>query len=142
MGEDEHGIVVGNVLADEILLDALSVRDGKLKVGAFGIKNVHIKMPAPAVLDHRAAMGFSGVALAGVGGVAFYDRAVHGLNHRLPEVGAEEVLVARLAGMQLDGDAPAEFLADGAVQRDNALGRNVSGKIDGCFHCVILLEKF
>ena len=38
VGEDEHGIVVGNVLADKVLLNTPAVRNGKLQIGALGIE--------------------------------------------------------------------------------------------------------
>ena len=82
VGKNEHGIIIFDILADQILLDALAVRDGELKIGTLGIENVDIEELAPAVFDHRAAVGVGRVALAGIGGVALNDGAVYGLEHR------------------------------------------------------------
>ena len=141
VGEDEHGIVVGNVLADEVLLNTPAVRNGKLQIGALGIENVHVEIRAPAVLDHRAAVLLGGVALALVGGVALDHRAMHGLDHRPPEVGTQKVLVALLAGVQLHGDLARQFAAHGTVKRHDLLGRDLAGEIYLSFHRVFLLAR-
>ena len=141
VGEDEHGIVVGNVLADEVLLNAPAVRNGKLQIGALGIENVHVEIRAPAVLDHRAAVLLGGVALALVGGVALNHRAMHGLDHRPPEVGTQKVLVALLTGVQLHGDLARQLAAHGAVKRHDLLGRDLTGEAYLSFHRVFLLAR-
>ena len=96
--------------------------------GTLGVKNIHVEVRAPAVLDHRAAVLLGGVALALVGGVALDHRAMHGLDHRPPEVGTQKVLVALLAGVQLHGDLARQFAAHGTVKRHDLLGRDLTGE--------------
>ena len=60
---------------------------------------------APAVQLHGLPVVLGGVAAALVGGVALDDRAADMVNNRFPEFRAEEVLIADLAGVYLDGDA-------------------------------------
>ena len=95
VGKNEHGIIIFDILADQILLDVLAVRDGELKIGTLGIENVDIEELAPAVFDHRAAVGVGRVALAGT----------HGL-----------------------------------VELHDLFRRDLLGKINLCFHILILLR--
>ena len=141
VGEDEHGIVVGNVLADKVLVNTPGVRNGKLQIGALGIENVHVEIRAPAVLDHRAAVLLGGVALALVGGVALDHRAMHGLDHRPPEVGTQKVLVALLTGVQLHGDLSRQLAAHSTVKRHDLLGRDLTGEIYLSLHRVSSLHR-
>ena len=137
--EHEHGVVIGHVPADKILLDALAVRNGKLDVRTLGVENVHIEELAPAVLDHRAAVGLGRVALAGIGRVALDDGAVHRFDHRLPEFRGQKVLIARLAGVDLDGDPAGKLPAKRPVELHDLLGCDIFGKINLCLHLAFLL---
>ena len=92
------------------------------------------------MFDHRAAVGVGRVALAGIGGVALNDGAVYGLDHRLPELGRQKVLVARFAGVNLDGDLTGQLETHGLVELHDLLRRDLLGKINLCFHILILLR--
>ena len=56
-------------------------------------------------------MVLGGVAAALVGGVALDDRSADMVDDGLPEFRAEEVLIADLAGVYLDGDIAGELLS-------------------------------
>ena len=64
------------------------------------------------VLD-QPQMGGGMVAHAAEGvavcGVAFHDGAADPVDHRLPELGAQEILIPHLAGVELDGYLAGEF---------------------------------
>ena len=93
------------------------------------------------MFDHRAAGGVGRVALAGIGGVALNDGAVYGLDHRLPELGRQKVLVARFAGVHLDGDLAGQIETHGLVELHDLFRRDLLGKINLCFHILILLRR-
>ena len=81
------------------------------------------------MFDHRAAVGVGRVALAVVGRVALNDRAMQLIYHRRPEIGVQEVLVAHLAGMDLDGNLARQLDAQQAIKFYNLLRRNRAGKV-------------
>ena len=103
VGEDEQGTVVGEMAANEVLLDLLAVGEVEDEVGAFAIHQVDIEAFGPFVFVEELAVFGGGVAGAGVGGVALDDGAVDMLNELLDVLGAEVVLVALLAGVEFDG---------------------------------------
>ena len=116
MGEDEHGVVVFDVLADDVLFQHAAVRNGKLQIGAFGIKNVHVEHLRPTVLAQKAAVLLGIVARSGIRRVALHDGALHRIYNALPEFGVQKVLVALLAGVHLDRDLARKLLAESAVK--------------------------
>ena len=102
--EDEQGVVFGEILSHDILFDDFSVRDGPLDVGTFRVHQVHGEAPGPAVFVQDLLMFFRRVPLAVIGGIAFYNGAVHMFDHGTHEFGMEEILVSVLAGVDLDGN--------------------------------------
>ena len=70
------------------------------------------------------------VARTAVGGVALNDGAVYGLDHRLPELGRQKVLVARFAGVNLDGDLTGQ------------LEKNLVGKDIKNYDSMLVLSHF
>ena len=103
VAEHQQGVVVSEILADEVLLDHLAAGNEQLQVGAFAVHDVHVEMLCPAVFAHQLLVAFGYIARARIGGVALHDGAFHMVDHRLPEVRAEEVLIALLAGVELHG---------------------------------------
>ena len=66
---------------------------------------------APAVQLHGLPVVLGGVRPPLVGSVALDDRSADMVDDGLPEFRAEEVLIADLAGVYLDGDIAGEFLS-------------------------------
>ena len=85
---------------------------------------------APAVQLHSFPVVLGGIAAALVGGVALDDRAADMVNNRFPEFGTEEVLVADLAGVYLDGDAAGELLSGQLDEFYYLFGTDSLGKIN------------
>ena len=85
---------------------------------------------APAVQLHGLPVVLGGVAAALVGGVALDDRSADMVNNRFPEFGTEEVLVADLAGVYLDGDAAGELLSGQLDEFYYLFGTDSLGKIN------------
>ena len=133
MGEHQKGIVIGQVGPHEVLLDDLAAGDGQLYVVRL-VHDVHLGGAEPAVALHGDLVGVGGVAPAVVGGIALHDGAAHVVDHRLHEVGAQEVLVSGLAGVDFDGHFSLQLDAQGAVQPEHGGGGEVTGEIDGGFH--------
>ena len=134
VGEDQHGVIVSDVLAQKVLLDALALGDGELQVGTLGVQQVHGEVLAPAVLFQQGHVLLSGVAGALIGGVALHHGAVHGLDHGLPELGLQEVLVPLLTGVELHGHFAGQGLAGGLVEGDDLFRGDLTGEINLCFH--------
>ena len=114
--QNQHGVIVRHVLANEVLLNLLAVRNCELQIGSLGVQQVDREALRPAVLLHGLAVLFGGVALAGIGGVALDNRAVHAVDHRLPKIRAQEVLVSLLAGVYLHCDLTGQRLARLAIE--------------------------
>ena len=134
VGENQHGVIVHRVLAQEGLPDALAARDGELQVGTLGVQQVHGEALAPAVLLQQGHVLRRGVALPLVGGVALHHGAVHSLDHGLPELRLQEVLVPLLAGVELHGHFAGQGLAGGLIESDDLLRGDLAGEIYLCFH--------
>ena len=134
MGQHQHGIVIGDVLAYVILLNGLAVRDGQLQIGAFGIQKIHPEAAQPAVVFKQLAVLVGSIALAGIGGIALDHGAAHMVNDRLPEFGFQEILISFFAGVNFHSHVAGQFLACQLVQLQNLLGGDCSGKINGCAH--------
>ena len=134
MGQDQHGIVVRSILADVVLLDDLALGDLQLDIGTFGIQQVKVEILVPAVLLDGLQMLFGGVALAVIGGIAFDDCAADVLDDGLPEVGTQEVLVADLARMDLDGDLAGQLLIEQEEELEDVFRGDVLCKVNLGFH--------
>lgn len=128
--EDEQGMVVGEMAADEVLLDLLAVGDVKDEVGAVAVQEVNGEVFGPFVFAKQLAVFGGGVTGAGVGGVTLHDGAVDMLNELLDVFGAEVVLVALLAGVEFDGGWGWQGELEGVVDFDEAGGGNVRSEIN------------
>ena len=116
------------------LSDLLAAGDLQLQIGAFLVHDVHVVQRVPAVLLDGAPVLFGGVAPALIGGVALHDGAGDVLGHGLPEGGAQEVLVAGLAGVDLDGHLAGQLLVQKVVQLHDLFGGNGAAEIYLGFH--------
>ncbi len=123
-------MVVGEMAADEVLLDLLAVGDVKDEVGAVAIQEVNGEVFGPFMVAKQLAVFGGGIAGAGVGGVTLHDGAVDMLNELLDVFGAEVVLVALLAGVEFDGGGGWQGELEGVVDFDETGGGNVRGEID------------
>ncbi len=69
-----------------------------------------------------------------VGGVALHDGAADRLHHGPPELRAQEVLVALLAGVDLHRHLAGQLDPQGAVQLNHLFRGDLPCKIDLCSH--------
>jgi hypothetical protein len=75
-----------------------------------------------------------GVASAVVSGVALGHGAANLIDDGFPESGAEIVLVAGLAGVNLDGHLAGEGGIQKLIELQDCFGRDVAGKVYLGFH--------
>ena len=78
---------------------------------ALGIHDVNVGDLDPAVQLHGLSVRLGGISLSVICSVAFYYRSADAVNGRLHKIGAQEVLVARLAAVQLHGNVALKFNA-------------------------------
>ena len=117
-----------------IFMDDLSVGDGQHHIRALGIQKVYGEGTAPAVLFQQPGMLFRGVPLTGIRGVALHNGAADVINHRLPEFRTEKVLIALLAGVQLDGNIARKLLSGKLIQLDDLFRGDRSCKVNLSAH--------
>ena len=103
VGEYQKSVIVRQILAHEVLLDHLAARNSKLHVRTFRIQQIYVKILAPAMLFQRFQMLLGGISAAFICSVALGNSAAYLFNDGFPEFRFQEVLVARLAGVQFDG---------------------------------------
>ena len=120
----EERVIIYYVLADIVFLYALAVGYIQHKVRPLGVQKIDLEIFAPAVLLHGCHVLLGRVARACVGGVALDNSAVHGLDHRLPEVRVQEVLVPFFSGVHLHGDSARQLFSRRAVQRNDLFRSN------------------
>ena len=95
----ETAVVLGDILTHVVFLDPQTLGDIQHQVGTLGIQNVYREGGTPAVLNEGLHMPFCGITAALVGGVALHNGTADMIQHRLPEGGGQEILIARLTGM-------------------------------------------
>ena len=131
--KDKHAVIVHDVLGDVVFLEHLAVRDGPDEVRSLYVHEVNGEVPVPAVLLYELEVGVRVVAHAragvAVGGVRLADRAAYLVYHGLPELGRHVVLVALLAGVDLNGDLAGQLYAEGIVHLHDRLAREFAGEI-------------
>ena len=140
--EDQHGVIVQDVLAEGVGLQDLAVRDVPDDVRAFGVHEVDRQVLGPAVVLEEREMAFGMVADTAGGiaicGVIFNERAVHFIEHRFPECRTDEVLVALLTGMDFDSYFPGKVHTEFMVEFNDLFRRDLSGEIYSCSHRMFL----
>ena len=130
MRKYEHGIVIVEILADEVLFDDFAVWNFKRRVG-LGVHNIDREVIGPAVIFDELLMLLGGVASALVGGIALDDSAVDMFDDRAHKFRMEVVLVTFFAGVNLDGNFAGELFAEFFIDFDNVFGGDVFDKVDG-----------
>ena len=103
MRQNEHGIVLRQRFADIVFIKMPAADNGNGHF-ALGIHDVNIGDLDPAVQLHGLSVRLGGISLSVICSVAFYYRSADAVNGRLHKIGAQEVLVARLAAVQLHGN--------------------------------------
>ena len=83
-------------------------------------------MLVPAMRRQKLKMLFGRVALTLISGVAFDHGAVHKLDHRLPEFGMQEVLIALFTGVNLDGYSAGKLRTCGFIKLNDFFGAYIS----------------
>ena len=81
MREHQHGIVAGDRSSHKVLFDLLSIWNGELQIGTFGVQQIDMKIFTPAVFAYRFHMSFRRVAAAVIGSVALHHSSLYRLNH-------------------------------------------------------------
>ena len=130
MRKYEHGIVIVEILADEVLFDDFAVWNFKRRVG-LGVHNIDREVIGPAVIFDELLMFLGGIASAFVGGIALDDSAVDMFDDRAHKFRMEVVLVTFFAGVNLDGNFAGELFAEFFIDFDNVFGGDVFDKVDG-----------
>ncbi len=77
VAEHQHGLIVHQMLAHQVLMQHPPVLNGKRHVGAIGIHDVHLEELGPPMRRHQLLVLLGGVARTLVGGVALHDGAIH-----------------------------------------------------------------
>ena len=101
--QDEHGIVLRQSLADVVYVKMLSAGNGDGHL-ALGVHDIDVGDLDPAVQLHGLFVALGRIAAAVIGGVALHYGSADMLYGGLHEVRAQEVLVSRLAAVQLHGN--------------------------------------
>ena len=130
MRKYEHGIVIVEILADEVLFDDFAVWNFKCRVG-LGVHNIDREVIGPAMIFDELLMFLCGIASAFVGGIALDDSPVDMFDDGAHKFRMEVVLVTFFAGVNLDGNFAGEFFAEFFIDFDNVFGGDVFDKVDG-----------
>ena len=130
MDQNQHAVVVFDVLAQQVLAQDLAILHGPDNVRSFGIHDVNVEQVAPAVFFHQLYVLGGLVAGAAVCGIALDHGAVDGVDDRLHELGTQEVLVAILAAVDFNGHLAGQFHAQLAVHLQHGLRGDLLGEID------------
>ena len=131
-----------DVFAQEGLLDSFAMGDLQLKIRALSIQQIHGIHIHPAVVLQHLSMALGGVSGTLIGGIAFNNRAAYIVKNVLPESRTQEVLIAGLAGMDLDRNVAGKLLAQSLIKTQNGSRRDLTGKINLGFHRKYRLSIF
>ncbi len=131
MGQHQQRIVLLHVAAHKVFVNTPAAVDRQLKI-AFLVQNIHRGNLRPAVELHGFPVGFGGVALAFIGGIALHNGAVYLVHHGLHEIGADKVLVPHLAGMHLHRHLAGQLCPQRIIQADHRFGCDLLRKINLC----------
>ena len=129
VGEVDHKVVVGKVLAHEVIVEVGRVLHGQGHA-AVGVHDVDNGDFVVAALGDGLAVLLGGVAVAGIGGVALDEGAVDLFHQRGDELGTEVVAVLRLARADFHGDIALCVNAQGLVDFHQRFGSNLRSKIN------------
>ena len=142
MGQHQGRVVIGQILAHIVFLNHLAVGNVQHQIGARCVQQIHRKILLPAVLFKQLQVLFGGITLSLVCRIALDDGATHMIHHRFPEIGPQEILVALLAGMDLDGHISGQLLVQQLIHLQHLFGCDSFRKIDFGSHKNIRLSVF
>ena len=115
MGKDNHGIIVLDILSDNVLLQYLPMRYLPDRIRSFCIHEIYRKVLSPTMFFEKLSVGLSVIADTTCGiaicCIALYDCAIKLIHHRLPELWMEIVLVSLLPRMDLHSNLAWKFYA-------------------------------
>lgn len=100
VGEYNGKVIVQVILPYDVRFQVLAACNRQFRF-AFGIHDVHRSDGGEAVVFSRLQVALGISALASVGGITFYDSAVHFLHQVFYQCGLKEVVSARFAGAEL-----------------------------------------
>ena len=117
----QHGVAVGNCAVDSSGNLAGVVTDV--------VHDIDVGDLDPAVQLHGLFVALGRIAAAVIGGVALHYGSADVIYGGLHEVRAQEVLVSRLAAVQLHGDIALELYTERFICLNNVLGAYILNKI-------------
>ena len=129
VGQDDHGVVVADVLAHRDGLEVLAALHGEHR-RAFGVHDVD-RAEGPAVHLEGFKVLFRRVAVSHVERVRFDDRAVgnvllEGFDH----VARQNVRAVAFTRVELDRDLPDDFFVDERVELLQVFGVDLAREVD------------
>ena len=126
--QDEHGVILRESFADVVYVKMLAAGNGDGHL-ALGVHDIDVGDLDPAVQLHGLFVMLGRIAAAVIGGIAFHYRSADMLYGGLHEVRAQEVLVSRLAAVQLHGDIALELNAERFICFYNIFGAYIPDEI-------------
>ena len=129
VGEDEEGVVVVEVGAEDVGFEVEAGVDGDAEFGGF-VHDVAGGDGFEAVVGDGLPVVGGVLALAAVGGAAFDDGAVEVGDEGLDKLGVQEVVAARLTGGDFDADAAFQVAAEGGVDFLEVRGGDFADEIN------------
>ena len=128
MGQHQEGIIVGEMAAHIIHVDADAALDRDLHA-AFLIQNVQLSNFQQAVVLRLLPVHGCGGTAAAIGGIAFHDGAVHQMDQIGDQLRAQVVAALAFAGGHFDAHPARQLHAQGLIGRDETLRGNVTDEI-------------
>ena len=127
VGEDHHGVIIGEVSADIVVLevDAVLYGDGHFTLLVHDVAGGDV---IETVVTDGLPVDLAGVSAAGIGCVAFADGTLNLVYEAANERGLQEVVAAGLAGGYFYCGLALEFNAESFVKTDEPLGGNIAGE--------------
>ena len=143
MRQHEQRVIVREVLSDVILFYHLAVRYRQLEIWPFPVEQVDAES-VPSVLLERAQMLLRRVARSEICRVALDYRVpvrmrADLVDDRRPKIGTQEILISRLARVDLYRDSSVQLASDRAVKLRNTLRRYFVRKVYLRCHFIVLL---
>lgn len=127
--EHNHGVVVREVLSNEILFYLPPVGHRKLHISV-GVHYVNGRDFRKAVFLYRFGVFFGRIPPARIRGVAFHERPADTVYYGLYEVGRQKIMPPGFARVEFHRHLSARVEAERLVCRKQPAGRYVFCKID------------
>ena len=140
VGEDQHAVVVVQMLAHDVLVQVAAVVDRNFDFAEL-VHDVHRSDVFEAALFDGLPVVGHVLPGAAVSGAAFDDGAVQIMNQRPDQLRAQVVALGALAGGDFDADLAVEGLVQGLVHLDQLFRGDFPGeKYLACSHGTSLLS--